>query len=142
MEEGQRQPAGRTAELEHGVSNERAGSGLKPGGSHFRPGGGTHTVDKLGAGLHRICTEVADRAQAPADPVAGFDDDHRKAGPYELPRGGDARHAGADHQHICAVRLVHAPSLAHSSEGSDPPAPSVWRLTWRRMKPGARARTR
>ena len=142
MEEGQRQPASSATEAEHGVADEGTRSGSEVGVLYLRPGGGTHTVDKLGAGLHRICTEVADRAQAPADPVAGFDDDHRKAGPYELPRGGDARHAGADHQHICAVRLVHGPSFAHSSEGSDPPAPSVWRLTWRRMKPGARARTR
>ena len=103
VEEGRRQPSCRTAEREHGVSNQGARARAQSGGANLGPGGGAVAVDELGPGLNGVGAEVADGAQAPSDAVAALDDGHLETFPRELARGADSRHPCADDEDIGSV---------------------------------------
>ena len=103
VEEGRRQPSCRTAEREHGVSNQGARARAQSGGANLGPGGGAVAVDELGPGLNRLGAEVVDGSKATADAVAALDDGDRETAACELTRGGYSSHPGADDEDIGSV---------------------------------------
>ena len=100
MQEEPRQPPGAPSEVEHAAAGERVFAHGKPRGADLRPRLGVGRVYEFRAALHRMTTEVTDGVDPPADTVAPLDHRHREPLPHELPRRRQARHSGADHQHV------------------------------------------